>query len=255
MTSAADPVLYPRELGSAEAYRQDIWRTRQDLAATVGELVDRYTDPVGLLRRAGSRHGRAMIVSGFVLAALVGRRQIVRHPLVASALAGGAILWTQRQRLRADRPSAMPVPPVASSDRDVVDVLCAQHDAIRDAFEWVLDSSDVDDRRERMAALVDMLGKHERAEQELVRPALADLPGADVVTEARRAEEDAADRLMAAAIAGLDSARFPADLQRLRDAVVAHAASEQAEEFPLLRRHLDRDQLGRLASQVNARTQ
>jgi hypothetical protein len=135
----------------------------------------------------------------------------------------------------------------------VVDVLLGQHRQIDGMFDWVR-STDGADRRGAFAALVDLLHRHERAEGEIVHPVLDELDGTavDVVAERRR-EEAAADRAIASLISrGTDHPRFVADLDALHRQVLAHAAGEEAEEFPLLRAQVSNDRLRSMANQLQA---
>ena len=51
---------------------------------------------------------------------------------------------------------------------------------------------------------------------------------------------------------GTDDRHFGRDLATLRALVEAHAAREEADEFPLLRAHLPVEQRQRMANQVRA---
>jgi hemerythrin superfamily protein len=137
---------------------------------------------------------------------------------------------------------------------DVVDLLIAQHGEVEALFDHVLRAAPPDERREAFAALVSRLQRHERAEQEIVHPALRALggPAADVA-RARLDEESQADRLLTDLIGyGVTSRRFPGGLEELRRAVIAHADHEETIEFPLLRARLDDAHLRDMANQVRA---
>jgi hypothetical protein len=140
-----------------------------------------------------------------------------------------------------------------STGRDVVDVLLRQHRQIDGMFDWVR-STDGADRRGAFAALVDLLHRHERAEGEIVHPVLDELdgPAVDVVAKRRR-EEAAADRAVASLISrGTDDPRFVADLDTLHRQVLAHAAGEEAEEFPILREQVSNERLRSMANQLQS---
>jgi hemerythrin superfamily protein len=137
---------------------------------------------------------------------------------------------------------------------DVVDLLIAQHGEVEALFDHVLRAAPPNDRREAFAALVSRLQRHERAEQEIVHPALRALggPAADAA-RARLDEENQADRLLTELIGyGVTSRRFPGGLEQLRHAVIAHAEHEETIEFPLLRARLDDAHLRDMANQVRA---
>jgi hypothetical protein len=179
---------------------------------------------------------------------------------VAGATAYAAV--ARRRRVRRGNPTtaAVPTTPIAVGPmppnpigRDVVDILLDQHRQIDGMFEWVR-STDGAARREAFAALVELLHRHERAEQEIVHPVLGELdgPAAQVVAD-RRGEEGAADRSIASLIRrSVDNSRFAADFDELHRLVRAHAAHEEAIEFPLLRARVSGDQLRSMANQVRA---
>jgi len=151
-------------------------------------------------------------------------------------------------------PSVVPGPlPPNPAGRDVVDVLLDQHRQIDGMFAWVRSTEGVA-RREAFAALVEFLHRHERAEQEIVHPVLAALdgPGPRVAAD-RRDEEGEADRSIASLIRrSVNNSRFGADFDELHDQVRAHAAHEEAIEFPLLRARVPGDRLLTMANQVQA---
>jgi hemerythrin superfamily protein len=117
---------------------------------------------------------------------------------------------------------------------DVVQLLTAQHDEIKELFRTVGEGSG-DIRREPFECLVRLLAVHETAEEEVVYPALR-AAGAGDVADARIAEETEAKRLLAdlEKVDPKDDAFLPG-LDRLRDAVLAHAQNEEREVFPVLR--------------------
>jgi hemerythrin superfamily protein len=117
---------------------------------------------------------------------------------------------------------------------DVVDLLKAQHDEIKELFRSVGEGSG-EARREPFECLVRLLAVHETAEEEVVYPALR-TAGAGGVADARIAEETEAKRLLAdLEKVGPTGDDFLPGLDRLRGAVVAHAENEEREVFPVLR--------------------
>jgi hypothetical protein len=136
---------------------------------------------------------------------------------------------------------------------DVVDVLLAQHRRVDGFFDQV-EATPGAHKLDAFAMLVDFLKRHEGAEQQIVHPVLRALGDryADVV-DARREEEKNADRLIASLISrGVTDPGFEAGLAELRDMVHAHAAHEEAEEFPLLRALVPARQLQSMAKRVRA---
>lgn len=140
---------------------------------------------------------------------------------------------------------------------DVVDVLLNQHEEARALFVRVLGSSGKE-KTEVFAVLVETLQKHERAEQLVVHPVLAEITAAtpdpldDGVADEILAEERAADLQIEQLIAmGVDDANFDNLLAEFQGAVLAHAAHEEEHEFPLLRKHLDATRLQTMGASVN----
>jgi hypothetical protein len=287
--TTSDPVLYPIPQTQAESIRQDAARARLDLAETIEALVARLNARRQIVRKissAGRRTAPAWAVgagaaSVAIVAGLVrpGARITDRLPWAAGGVAAvaGVVAYVavdrrtgpNRQSRRGRRAeviaSASPAVVTAAAPRrpdvlatrwardDVIDVLLDQHRQIDGMFERVR-STEGEARREAFAALVDFLHRHERAEQEIVHPVLAELDAsaARLVAD-RRDEEGTADRSIASLIRrGVDNSRFAADLDELHDQVHAHAANEEAIEFPLLRARVPVDRLRNMANQVQA---
>ncbi|HEY1488341.1 MAG TPA: hemerythrin domain-containing protein [Micromonosporaceae bacterium] len=269
----SDPVLYPAPAGTVEARRQDVARSRRELADTVGVLADRFDVRAAARRRASASASAAIPVAGAVAAGaaayLVSRwTRLGRLPRAALAATASTLTYRAIARMpHDDQPVRDPAPP-SGTDRpaepvaltpsphggDVIDVLLNQHRQVRLLFDRVAAADDGTDRRELFAALVTTLHRHETAEQEIVHPALREIDGADAaVAEERLREEATADRALAALISrGTDDRHFGRDLAELRALVEAHAAAEEADEFPLVRAHLPVEQLQRMANQVRA---
>jgi acyl-CoA hydrolase len=286
--TTSDPVLYPLPQTDVESMRQDAARTRLDLADTVEALAARLNVRRQVFRkiRSASRRtapawaagvGAASVV---ILArlALAGSRRARRRRWAAGGVATAVSVVTYVAIDRRHRPIRQPqrgpqsvaiesAAPVAASapsvepgplapnpaGRDVVDVLLDQHRQIDGMFAWVRSTEGVA-RREAFAALVEFVHRHERAEQKIVHPVLAALDGraAQAVAD-RRNEEGTADRTIASLIRrGVDNHRFAADFDELHNQVRAHAAQEEAIEFPLLRARVPGDRLRTMANQVQA---
>src|ERR1043166_9061054 len=132
---------------------------------------------------------------------------------------------------------------------DVVDVLLVQHGEIEDAFDEVM-RVEIEDRSAAFDRLRGMLVAHEEGEQKVVHPLLRER-GADEMAEARLAEEQAADEMLAELNArGVDDPGFEERFDALRTAVLDHAHHEQDTEFVWLREHVTEEQLHLLADQL-----
>jgi hemerythrin superfamily protein len=139
---------------------------------------------------------------------------------------------------------------------DVVDVLLGQHEEARTLFVRTLGATG-QEKIELFAVLVEKLQAHERAEQEVVHPVLAEITAAsedvldDHVAEDILAEERAADRQIAQLIAlGVGHSAFDRHLADFQSAVIAHAAHEEEQEFPLLRSRVEVARLQEMGAQV-----
>jgi Hemerythrin HHE cation binding domain/Protein of unknown function (DUF3618) len=287
--TTSDPVLYPIPQTRVESIRQDAARARLDLAETIEALAARLNVRRQIVRKIGSAGRRtapawavgAGVASVAIVAQLVrpGARMTHRLPWATGGIAAAVGVLTYvavdrrtgpNRQSRRGRHSAIIVsasPAVVTgaasrrpgalapnrAHRDVVDVLLDQHRQINGMFEWVR-STDGEARPGAFAALVDFLHRHERAEQEIVHPVLAELdaPAASVAAD-RRGEEGKADRSIAWLIRrGVDNSRFAADLDELHDQVRTHATHEEAIEFPLLRARVPVERLRNMANQVQA---
>jgi hemerythrin superfamily protein len=121
-------------------------------------------------------------------------------------------------------------------DQDVVTVIHEQHEEI----ERLLGEVGVGGpgRDEAFDALVRLLAVHETAEEMAVYPALRSLGDeGKAVVDARTSEEDKAKRTLAQ-LEGMDtsSPEFVRQFAAFQGEVKSHAASEEAEVFPLLMR-------------------
>jgi hemerythrin superfamily protein len=98
--------------------------------------------------------------------------------------------------------------------------------------------------------LTNELVRHEVAEEEIVYPEVRKaLTNGDQLADARIKEQSEAEELLASMEkAGADDPQFPAQLEKLQQAVLEHAAKEETEVFQPLGQALDaerREQLGR----------
>lgn len=135
--------------------------------------------------------------------------------------------------------------------QDAIDLLLSQHQEIKQLFRE-LSSAHGDRKRELFESLVRFLAVHEAAEEELVHPlARREIRAGETVVEARLQEEQKAKQSLAELYEmGVDHPQFDAKLAHLRESVIAHAESEERDEFPYLREAVPHDRLERLAGSV-----
>lgn len=140
---------------------------------------------------------------------------------------------------------------VLATGGDVVAFLEAQHDRIESLFETVLALSG----KQREAAFYQLrrlLAVHETAEEQVVHPAARRaLEGGHEVVDERLAEEREA-KIALARLENLDasSAAFETELRKLQRSVLAHAESEEKEEFEPLATTLDEARLDQMRRMV-----
>lgn len=135
---------------------------------------------------------------------------------------------------------------------DVVALLKEQHQRIRTMFQAV-EQAPGEDRQQRFEELRRFLAVHETAEEMVVHPRVRLGEGGNAVVDARLAEEHSAKELLSE----LDGMKvtdpgFDARFAELRTAVLAHADSEEAEEFPLLEAETDERTRATMAAAVRA---
>jgi hemerythrin superfamily protein len=140
-----------------------------------------------------------------------------------------------------------------TKQQDVVDVLLAQHERIRELFGQVA-AAGGEQKRGLFEDLVRLLAVHETAEEELVHPlSRRGNAAGDRVVNARVDEERLAKRDLAELYRmGTEDPGFDAAFARLREAVLDHAQHEESEEFPPLRASVPATRLTRLAREVLA---
>ena len=195
MSTMSDPVLYPAPAGTSEALRQDVARSRQELAETVEALAARLDLRAAVRRKISASAADPVVsaaVAGTAVYALSHLSRLRRLPRVLLGAAASAIVYLTIDRIPLDhrtnsnRGSVADGKPAAdgeaSAERvalspspdggDVVDVLLAQHQDVQRIFDRVAAADDAPERRELFAILVETLHRHEMAEQEIVHPAL-----------------------------------------------------------------------------------
>ena len=143
---------------------------------------------------------------------------------------------------------------IVQSPEEVVAFLKAQHNLIEDMFDDVLHASDPQAREKPFIELRQLLAVHETAEEMVVHPRVrGEAQSGEDIVDARLKEEHEAKELLSQ-IEKLDitSQEFIDQVTKLRDAVLDHARHEESEEFPVLSRKLDADDLKRMGSAVRA---
>jgi hemerythrin superfamily protein len=140
-----------------------------------------------------------------------------------------------------------------TSQDDVVSLLVAQHERIRSLFEEVDKVEGRDVKQARFEELRRLLAVHETAEELIVHPEARHADGGSDVVNARLQEERAAKEVLAE----LDGMKvtdpgFADRFAMLKQSVLDHAASEEREEFPLLRQNTSEKTLTLMASAVRA---
>lgn len=137
--------------------------------------------------------------------------------------------------------------PTIRTSHEAVDFLKSQHREIEALFDRVR-SSMGSQRQELFTRLRRLLAVHETAEEEIIHPrARHVLHDGDGIVGSRLEEEDLAKQRLAD-IEDLDveSTQFETGLHSLREAVLAHAAAEELDEFDHLAGALEYEQLHRL---------
>ncbi|GAA0250459.1 hemerythrin domain-containing protein [Cryptosporangium japonicum] len=135
--------------------------------------------------------------------------------------------------------------------QDVVDLLIEQHEQVRFLFTEVKSASG-DAQRDAFGRLVRLLAVHESAEELLVHPAARQSAGDEVVSARLHEEHDAKKELSELYDLGVGGAGFDKRFAAFERAVLDHAAHEEREEFPELRRTVDAKRLVDMAGAVRA---
>lgn len=139
----------------------------------------------------------------------------------------------------------------AEKSSDVVALLLEQHQRIRTMFDEV-EAATGEEQQKVFDHLRRFLAVHETAEELVVHPRARLGEGGNEVVDARLAEEHSAKEVlsrldrMKVTDAGFGSAFF-----ELREAVLAHADREEAEEFPLIEQESGKTR-GTMADAVRA---
>jgi hemerythrin superfamily protein len=151
---------------------------------------------------------------------------------------------------RRSRSPRLPVPD------DVIAVLASQHEHVKKLLETVPQETG-HRRASAFHTLRLTLALHETAEEQAIHPqALHQLGPNDSVATDRIAEEQTAGQTIAALeLVDVDSDQFTFTFGHLATSVTDHAAAEEADEWPVLRRITDPDVIKAMIEQMRAVTQ
>lgn len=140
-----------------------------------------------------------------------------------------------------DRAKAAKLP-----DGDLVRILLTQHAMVKDMLDQIEQASG-DKRKTLFEQLTTTLKAHETAEESVVRPVTKETAG-DGVADARNAEENEANEVIAAlSELDVDSPEFDEQFAEFKQAVSDHAEAEETQEFPTIqsgRSEAERKELG-----------
>ncbi len=134
---------------------------------------------------------------------------------------------------------------------DAIEILIAQHDQIKQLFALV-ESSEGDERQREFDHLRALLAVHETAEEEVIRPITrSSVPNGEAVADARIEEENEAKEVLAKLEKlGTESSEFMPTFLELKKSVLAHAESEEHEEFVGLRSAKTPDELRQMGKRI-----
>jgi hemerythrin superfamily protein len=141
-----------------------------------------------------------------------------------------------------------------ASERDVVDVLTADHREVEELARQVIASIQPKERRESADQMIAELVRHSVAEEMYVYPAMRDhLPDGEEAVQHDIEEHKQLETLMKQ-LEDLDAEdeSFLDRVQGLQQVLADHVYDEESEQFPRLREHVPADKLVELAEKVEA---
>jgi hemerythrin superfamily protein len=135
--------------------------------------------------------------------------------------------------------------------QDVISFLKQQHKEVKALFSAVT-SARGEERAKAFYELRRLLAVHETAEEEIVHPAARrELPDGEAIIEARLREENEAKQMLTELEnLDVDSNEFSTKLTALEKDVIAHAESEEREEFARLGAKMEPERLERMRKAV-----
>jgi len=151
------------------------------------------------------------------------------------------------------RPARLPARPAPPAADDVIAVIAPQHEHVKTLLEAVRQQTG-DRRAAAFHTLRLTLALHETAEQQAIHPlALRQLGAHDRAANDRIAEEQTAGQtIRALELVKVDSDQFDATFGHLAASVTAHAAAEEADEWPALRQITDPPVINSMVEQMQA---
>jgi len=135
---------------------------------------------------------------------------------------------------------------------DVVDVLTSDHGEVTELIGQIWLTEDADRRRDLADTVISEIVRHAVAEEMYVYPAMRrHLPDGDEIVEHDTDEHKQLERTMKD-LEGVNAndARFTELVRDLEQKLAHHVADEETEQFPRLRANIPRDDLVKLAKQV-----
>jgi len=144
------------------------------------------------------------------------------------------------------------VPVTVNNADDIVDVLLDQHRQLRQLCTQVHTATGPDKKR-RFGDLAMLMRLHELGEQAVVHPVTRDHTrrGGDLVAGACAGDEERARwAILDLQDLGVDHPGFTAKFAAFQQAVLDHAAHEERDEFPLLRRYVPTQRLHTMANEL-----
>jgi hemerythrin superfamily protein len=136
-----------------------------------------------------------------------------------------------------------------TANNDIVDRLLSDHQQVKQMFSR-MEQGGTSMAREMFWELTNELVRHEVAEEEIVYPVVRKtLPDGDRVADERIKEQSEAEELLKQMEkAGADDASFPANFQKLHQAVLQHAEKEEQTVFGPMRGAVDIEEREKLGS-------
>jgi Hemerythrin HHE cation binding domain len=139
-----------------------------------------------------------------------------------------------------------------SHNDDIVDVLLGQHEQLRQLFSALRDAQ-ARDGKAMLRELAQLLLRHEIGEQAVVHRAVHDVVRGGNTTGAACASEE--DQIVRALAELMDLVpghpAFETTLTALHQSFLDHAAHEERDEFPRLRRYVTKQSLYMMAYELH----
>lgn len=152
-----------------------------------------------------------------------------------------------------DSPARVPkVAVTVNNADDIVDVLLDQHQQLR-RLCTEMHAATGQDKKWIFGDLAALMRLHELGERAVVHPVTRDhiRPGGDLLAGACTAEEERARwAILDLKDLGVDHPGFTARFAAFHQAVLDHAAHEERDEFPLLRRYIPTQRLHTMANEL-----